>query len=64
MVSRVGLDADSPRLLGHTKYERPTILGIEVSVGQHQQALVLLEPQVLLQVFEYLASVILLDFGV
>ena len=60
----IRLDADAPVALTHTKYERPVILGIEINIGQHQQALVLLKLQVLFKVIEYLASVILLDFEV
>lgn len=48
MMSRVALDTDSPGLLGHTKDERPTFFGIEVSIRQNQQALVLLELDVFL----------------
>ena len=62
MEPSIRLDAHAPAALSHAKYERPTIFGIEVSIGQHQHALVLLELQVLMQVVANLANVILLNF--
>ena len=64
MVPCVALDADSPALLGHTEDEGPTVFRVEVCVGQHEQALVLLEMHVVLQVLEDLPGVELLHSSV
>ena len=34
-------------LLGHTKNESPSIFGVQVCIGQHEQALVLLQLHVI-----------------
>ena len=64
MVPSVALDADSPALLGHTEHEGPAVLRVEVGVGEHEQALVLLELHVVFEVLEYLPGVELLHAGV
>ena len=60
----IALDADPPALLGHPEDESPAILGVEVGVGQHQQALVLLQLDIFLQVIEDMPSMELLDLGI
>ena len=47
MVPGITLDTNSPRLLCHSKDECPTILGVQICVGQDQEALILLELDVL-----------------
>ena len=42
MMPGVRLDADAPRTLGHAENEGPAVLRIEVGIGQHEEALVLL----------------------
>ena len=64
VVPRVTLDADPPALLCHAEHECPTVLWIEVGVGEHEQALILLELHIILKVLKYLPSVELLDAGV
>ena len=64
MMSRVALNANSPTLLRHSKNECPAILWIQVSICQHEQALILLKLNIRFQVVKYLARVELLHFGV
>lgn len=56
MMPRVALDADSPALLGHSKNESPALLWVQIGIGQYQQALILLQPYILLQIIEKLPS--------
>ena len=64
VVSSVGLDADPPAALGHAKDESPAFFGVQIGVGEHQEALILTQLDAMLQVFEDLAGVELLHFGV
>ena len=64
MVASVRLDADAPAALGHAEDERPAVLRVQVGVRQHEQALVLPQPQIILQILKYLPGVVLLHFGV
>ena len=64
MVAGVTLDADPPALLGHPEHEGPAILGVQVGVGEHEQALAGAQFDAFLKIFEDLPSVILLDFSV
>lgn len=64
VVPGVGLDADAPAALGHPEDERPPVLRVQVGVRQHEQALVLPQPQIILQILKYLPGVVLLHFGV
>ena len=64
MVPGVGLDADAPAALGHPEDEGPPVLRVQVGVRQHEQALVLPQPQIILQILKYLRGVVLLHFGV
>jgi hypothetical protein len=47
VVSSITLDTDSPALLGHSKYEGPSIFRVQVSIGKYQEALVLFEVNML-----------------
>lgn len=40
VMPRVRLNANTPALLGHTEYERPAVLRVQVGVRQHQEALI------------------------
>lgn len=64
VVSGVGLDADPPAALGHTEDKSPSVLRVQVGVRQYEQALVLPQPQIILQILKYLPGVVLLHFGV
>ena len=64
MVASITLDTDPPALLGHAENESPSLLGIKVSVSQHQEALVLPQLKILFEVFKYLTSMELFNFGV
>lgn len=64
MVASVALDTNPLALLGHSKYESPPVLGIQVGICQDQQALVLFQDQILFQVLKYHASMKLLDTGI
>jgi hypothetical protein len=64
MMTCIALNANSPALFGHSKHECPSLLGIKISICQHKQALVLPQLDVLLEIFENLASVELFHFGV
>ena len=63
-MSSVWLDADAPTTLGHSKHESPTLFRIQVGICQDEEALVLLEPDILFQVFEDLTCMELLHFSV
>lgn len=43
MMPRIALNANSPTLLRHSEHKRPAVLRVQVCVGQHEQALVLLQ---------------------
>ena len=64
MVSCIALDADSPALLGHSEHKGPALFGVEISIGQNEQALMLTQFDVLFEVFEDLTSMKLLYLGI
>lgn len=64
MMSSIALNTNSPRLLCHSKDESPSLLRVQVSVGEDEETLILVEFDILLQIIKDLASVKLLDFGV
>ena len=63
-MPRITLNAYSPTLFRHTKNEGPTFFWIQVGVCEHQEALIAVQFDVLLQIVEDLASMILLYLGV
>ncbi len=48
VVPGVALNANAPTLLSHAKHKSPTVLRIQVGIGQHKEALVLTQLNVLL----------------
>lgn len=60
----ITLNAYSPTLFGHAKHKGPSILGIQISIGEDEQALILLQLYVSFQIVKDLASMILLHFGI
>ena len=64
MVSCITLYTNAPTLFGHTKHEGPSILRIEICIGQYKQTLVLLKINVTFQVLKNLPSMELLHFGI
>ena len=63
-MSRITLNTNSPTLLGHAKHERPALLWVQIGICEHQQALILVEVDILLQIVEDLACVELANLGV
>jgi len=61
VVASVALDANAPALLGHAEDEGPALLGVEVGVGEHEQALILSKVDVVLEVVEDVPGVVLLN---
>ena len=61
MMPRVRLDADAPGLLCHAEHEGPAVLRIQVGIGQHEQALVVAEFDVLFKIIENLPRMELFD---
>ena len=64
MMPRIALDTYPPTLFRHSKNKCPAFFRIKVGVRQHQEALVAVQFDVLLQVVEDLASMELFHFGV
>ena len=64
MMPSIALNANTPALLRHTEDEGPAVLGIQVGIGQHEQALILLQLDIGFQVVEYLARMELFHFSV
>lgn len=64
VVASVTLDADTPALLSHSKDEGPSVFGVQVGIGEHQQTLVLFQLDVVLEVFKDHPRVELLDLSV
>ena len=60
----ITLNANSPTLFSHPKNESPTLFRVQISVGQNKEALILLEFEVVLEIFKELPSVELLDLSV
>jgi hypothetical protein len=64
MMPSITLNANSPTLFSHPKNESPTLFRVQISVGQNKEALILLEFEVVLEIFKELPSVELLDLSV
>ena len=56
MMPCIALDAYPPALLGHSENKSPALLWVQIGIRQHQEALILFQPNILLQVIEKLAS--------
>ena len=61
VVSCITLYADPPTLFGHSEYEGPPFFWVQVSVCENQQALILLQIDISLEVVKYLPSMKLFD---
>ena len=57
VVPCVTLNANPPALLSHSKHESPPVLRVQVSIREHEEALVILKFNVLFQVIEDMSSV-------
>lgn len=60
MVSSVALDADAPALLGHSEDESPTVLRVQIGIGQYEEALILLQLHIVFEVLKDLPCMELL----
>ena len=64
MMSCIALNANTPALLGHAEHEGPAVLRVQVCVRQDEQALVLSQLHVILEILKNLSSVELLHAGI
>tara|TARA_B110000285_G_C14848415_1_gene478778 strand:+ start:312 stop:551 length:240 start_codon:yes stop_codon:yes gene_type:complete len=64
MMPSITLNANSPTLFSHPKNESPTLFRVQISVGQNKEALILLEFEVVLEIFKELPCMELLDLSV
>lgn len=61
VMACVTLNTDLPALLRHSKHKCPAVLGIQISVCEYKEALVISQLDVLLQVVKYVSSMVLFD---
>ena len=64
MMSCITLDANSPRLLGHSEYKSPSFFWIKVGVCQDQETLVLFQTDILFKIIENQTSMKLSNISV
>ena len=64
VMPRVALNAYSPTGLGHSKYKRPSLIRIEISICQYKETLVVIKMNVIFQIFTDLSPMKLFHFSV